>query len=473
MARATQDWCAYRSAIVDPISKEPSINPGQNAHVPKAHIRHRVIVASNNTPSRTSPTYPPNDVRLSLDSTVVKGAHGSSISINHLEELVDSMENFRFTTMVTTTILNRMADLRTIVDMTSNNLLNAGWDLLRLYMLWSEITADASSADVVGIVRPWSRLSKERVANACQNMKHALATHQAWTENMNCSRTLAETLNLMSNGWWVNFGERHRELAMLDPQDIADQVAIVMEMQLGIKEEVATPTALTRQRSLMRTPSTQSPSAMRSKNSFLAPVAENTEMGPLEKTRHSIATSHWTRKPAAEPQVPRWSLPTPSKIPRLAQHSSSRAIMQRAENTKQVVQEIPNFSRPTKPNSMARQSLPETNETALEPSSPPQVQPQANAIEDAESHKSPTKIHFRVQSRELPISPLVEASAPPAKAPRPMLLRSFPCVPSKIEKSIGRSSTESHRPLLNARRSDSLRRKLSVTLPRNYASKTL
>src|SRR3954467_5923293 len=101
MARATQDWCAYLSAIVDPVSKGLSINPGQDAHVPNAHTRRCTIVAPNFMPSRTSPTHPTNDVRFSLDSTVIEGTHGSDISIDHLEELADSMGNFRFTTMVT------------------------------------------------------------------------------------------------------------------------------------------------------------------------------------------------------------------------------------------------------------------------------------------------------------------------------------------------------------------------------------
>jgi len=382
------------------------------------------------------------------------------------------MENFRFTAMVTTATLNRTADVRTIVEMTSNNLLNAGWDLQRLYMVWSEITADAQSADVVGILKPWSRLSKARVAKVCQNLKHALAVHRTWTENMDCTRSLAINLNIMSDRWWLAFDQKHGELAMLDPHDIANQVAVVMEMHLGIKEQVPASTALTRRRSLTRSSSTRSSSAMRLKNSFLPPVAETIEIESLEKTRHSIATSHLTRTQTIEPRVPRGSLPATSRVPRLAQNPSSPAIAQHASDIKHVVQEIPNFSRPTKPITMARQSIPQTTQPMLEFPLPPQTQPQANATEDSHSNPVPTRIQLEQKSEERPMKPLVKTSAHPGKEPRPILLRAFPCVPSKAERSMGRMSTESHRPILDARLSDSLSRH-SVTLPHNRARRTV
>ncbi|EFQ85185.1 hypothetical protein PTT_19892 [Pyrenophora teres f. teres 0-1] len=395
------------------------------------------------------------------------------MSNDHLEELVDSIENFRFTTMVTTITLNRISDLRTIVAMTSNNLLNARWDLHRLYMAWSEITADAPSTDVVGILKPWSRLSKERVAKACQNMRRALAIHETWTENMDCARALAMTLNLMSKRWWRVFDKRYRELAMLDPWDVAGQVAVVMEMHLDIKEEVATPTTLTRQRSLTRAPSTRSSSAMRLRNPVLPSVAENTETESLEKTRHSIATSHLTRESSTETNGPRWSLPTTSRIPRPIQSSSAHAVAQSIINTKHHVQEIPNFSRPTKPTWTVSQSLQDNTQPELQSDSPPHVQPQTNVMEDSQSNPSPATIQPERKSEDLPAPSLVRAPSHSGKESRPILFRAFPCVPrGKIERSFGRKSTESHRPILHVRRSESISR-LSVNLTRNGATKTM
>ncbi|RMZ74282.1 glycosyl transferase family 2 [Pyrenophora seminiperda CCB06] len=464
MTRATQDWCAYFSAISDPISAGIQTSLGQDAHVPITHTPRCASVASNYTPSRTSRTYSSNDVRFSLDSTVLGSPHAPDIPIDQLEELVDSIGDFKFTAMVTATTLNRIADMRSIVDMTGNNLLNAAWDLQRLYMVWSEITLGAPSADVAGIVKPWSRLSKKRVAKACQNMKHALSTHQTWSESMNSARTLAINLNVMSNRWWIDFDERHGELATLDPHDIAGQVAVVMEMYLEIREEGVVSNAFACQRSSTHAPFTRPPSAMRLKNSSLPPVAENSEVKPLEKTRHSITTSHWKSKPTTELQVPRWSLPAKSGIPQLVQRPSSSASMHRASDIKYTI----NFSRPTRRILMARQSLLETNQAILQSLSPPQAQPHTNTIKDSQSDLVSNKIHLRAKSEELPTSSLISASTQSVKAPRPVVLRAFPSVPSKIERSIGRTSTESHRPILGTRRSISTPR-LSATLPRNYA----
>ncbi|KAI1569642.1 hypothetical protein PtrEW4_005776 [Pyrenophora tritici-repentis] len=429
------ELCAYFSAILDPIPTGHSTKLGQETRVPNTHTRRSAVVASNYAPSWISRRRPSNNARFSRRSTVVEGAHGSDVSNDHLEDLVDSIENFRFTTMVTTITLNKISDLRTIVVMTSNNLLNAGWDLHRLYMIWSEITADAPSDDVVGILKPWSRLSKERVAKACQKMERALAIHKTWTENMACTRTLAMTLNLMSQRWWRTFDERYRELAMLDPRDVAGQVAVVMEVHLDMKEEVVTPTAPTRRRSLKRGLSTRSSSATRLRNPVLPSVAETTEMEPLEKTRHSIATSHLTRRSSTGSNIPRWSLPATSRIPRPVQSSSAHVVAQPVIITKHAVQDIPNFSRPTKPTSMARQSPQNTTQPEMESGSPPDTQPQTHVIEDPQSNPAPTTTEPEKKSGERPAPSLVRAASYHGREPRPLLLRAFPCVPSKIERS--------------------------------------
>ncbi|KAG9383603.1 Nucleo P87 domain containing protein [Pyrenophora tritici-repentis] len=418
------ELCAYFSAILDPIPTGHSTKLGQETRVPNTHTRRSAVVASNYAPSWISRRRPSNNARFSRRSTVVEGAHGSDVSNDHLEDLVDSIENFRFTTMVTTITLNKISDLRTIVVMTSNNLLNAGWDLHRLYMIWSEITADAPSDDVVGILKPWSRLSKERVAKACQKMERALAIHKTWTENMACTRTLAMTLNLMSQRWWRTFDERYRELAMLDPRDVAGQVAVVMEVHLDMKEEVVTPTAPTRRRSLKRGLSTRSSSATRLRNPVLPSVAETTEMEPLEKTRHSIATSHLTRRSSTGSNIPRWSLPATSRIPRPVQSSSAHVVAQPVIITKHAVQDIPNFSRPTKPTSMARQSPQNTTQPEMESGSPPDTQPQTHVIEDPQSNPAPTTTEPEKKSGERPAPSLALAVSPPMHPSSPYHVQS-------------------------------------------------
>jgi hypothetical protein len=71
----------------------------------------------------------PTDPCMSLDSTTIESSLGSEPCADSHSELINSIEHFRFTALVNSSIIENVHDVRAVIDMISGNLLNVAPDL--------------------------------------------------------------------------------------------------------------------------------------------------------------------------------------------------------------------------------------------------------------------------------------------------------------------------------------------------------
>jgi hypothetical protein len=185
---------------------------------------------------------PPINSRRSLDSTAIESRPEHALCFNANHELEKSIDQFQFSILVKSTIIDHVKDIWAMVNMTSSNLLNIGWDLMRLLVIWRNITLNASDVDVLRLLQPWTRISKEHIAKACGLMQKGLQSYRDWFDIMDHASTIAKSRNAMNCEWWAIHDERLKELDVLhkmDFNDVAAQVQLVMEKCLGFDKEVA------------------------------------------------------------------------------------------------------------------------------------------------------------------------------------------------------------------------------------------
>ena len=135
-----------------------------------------------------------------------------------------------------------MQDTRDTVYMTSANLLNIGWDMKRLLVIWSRITSNAPDVGVLRVLQPWVRVPREAVAKACGLMQNGLQTYRDWKAISDHALMIAQQHHTISDGWWAMHYKRFEELdavKQLDFDDAFAQVELVMEKYLGFEKEVA------------------------------------------------------------------------------------------------------------------------------------------------------------------------------------------------------------------------------------------
>ncbi|KAF1836012.1 hypothetical protein BDW02DRAFT_259426 [Decorospora gaudefroyi] len=210
---------------------------------------------------------------------------------DHHRELLERIETFRFTTLVSISTINRAGDLRAIVNMTDNNLLNIRWDLERLLNLWSEIAGG------------WSRLSKEHVAKVCTDVRHGLAMYHDWSKNLEFSRQVATAKGVIGEGYWKEFYEKLEEVNDLDLEGMAAQVDVVLERYLGADEEAARSTALALEKSV-----TQQCSAIpipEARSPLVAQIVGQEHLMDPPVVFHEPLTKHHSVHSLDKPRYPR------------------------------------------------------------------------------------------------------------------------------------------------------------------------
>jgi hypothetical protein len=187
----------------------------------------------------------PDNPRRSLDTLAIKSRPGSEVTFkphSDIDLLVNSVERFRSTTLVKSTIIDNVQDTRDTVYMTSANLLNIGWDMKRLLVIWSRITSDAPDVGVLRVLQPWVRVPREAVAKACGLMQKGLQTYRDWKIISDHALMIAQQHHTISDGWWAMHHKRFQELDAVNQLDFDDafaQVELVMEKYLGFEKEVA------------------------------------------------------------------------------------------------------------------------------------------------------------------------------------------------------------------------------------------
>ena len=187
----------------------------------------------------------PDHSRQSLDTLAIRSRPGSEVTSkphSDIDLLVNSIERFRFTTLVKSTTIDNVQDTRDTVYMTSANLLNIGWDMKRLLVIWSRITSNAPDVGVLRILRPWVRVPREAVAKACGLMQKGLQTYRDWKAISDHALMIAQQHHTISDGWWAMHYKRFQELDAVNQLDFDDafaQVELVMERYLGFEKEVA------------------------------------------------------------------------------------------------------------------------------------------------------------------------------------------------------------------------------------------
>ncbi|RII24903.1 hypothetical protein CUC08_Gglean000255 [Alternaria sp. MG1] len=187
----------------------------------------------------------PDNPRRSLDTLAIKSRPGSEVTSkphSDIDLLVNSIERFRFTTLVKSTIIDNVQDTRDTVYMTSANLLNIGWDMKRLLVIWSRITSNAPDVGVLRALQPWVRVPRKAIAKACGLMQNGLQTYRDWKVISDHALMIAQQHHTISDGWWAMHHKRFQELDAVNQLDFDDafaQVELVMEKYLGFEKEVA------------------------------------------------------------------------------------------------------------------------------------------------------------------------------------------------------------------------------------------
>jgi hypothetical protein len=250
------------------LSCETASPPGNTA-VSTIHHSLSLFPRTSSTRAHSPDWIPaPDHSRQSLDTLAIRSRPGPEvISKPHsdIDLLVNSIERFRFTTLVKSTIIDNVQDTRDTVYMTSANLLNIGWDMKRLLVIWSRITSNALDVGVLRVLQPWVRVPREAVANACGLMQKGLQTYRDWKVISDHALMTAQQHHAISDGWWAMYHNRFQELDAVNQLDFDDafaQVELVMEKYLGFEKEVAVMRKLAPARSQRMTNATFASSAV-------------------------------------------------------------------------------------------------------------------------------------------------------------------------------------------------------------------
>lgn len=227
------------------LSCETAPPPGNTA-VSTIHRSLSLFPRTSSTRAHSPDWIPaPDNPRRSLDALAIGSRPGSEVTSkphSDIDLLVNSIERFRFTTLVNSTIIDNMQDTRDIVYMTSANLLNIGWDMKRLLVTWSRITSNAPDVGVLRVLQPWVRVPREAVAKACGLMQKGLQTYRDWKVISDHALMTAQHHHTISDGWWAMHYKRIQELDAVNQLDFDDafaRVELVMEKYLGFEKEVA------------------------------------------------------------------------------------------------------------------------------------------------------------------------------------------------------------------------------------------
>jgi hypothetical protein len=221
-------------------------SPTGNTAVSTIHHSLSLFPRTSSTRAHSPDWIPaPDNPRRSLDTLAIGSRPGSEVTSkphSDIDLLVNSIERFRFTTLVKSTIIDNVQDTRDIVYMTSANLLNIGWDMKRLLVIWSRITSNAPDVGVLRVLQPWVRVPREAVAKACGLMQKGLQTYRDWKVISDHALMIAQQHHTISDGWWAMHHKRFQELDAVNQLDFDDafaQVELVMEKYLGFQKEVA------------------------------------------------------------------------------------------------------------------------------------------------------------------------------------------------------------------------------------------
>ncbi|CAN9207194.1 unnamed protein product [Alternaria alternata] len=221
-------------------------SPPSNTVVSTIHHSLSLFPRTSSTRAHSPDWIPaPDNYRRSLDTLVIGSRPGSEVTSkphSDIDLLVNSIERFRFTTLVKSTIIDIVQDTRNTVYMTSANLLNIGWDMKRLLVIWSRITSNAPDVGVLRVLQPWVRVPREAVAKACGLIQKGLQTYRDWKVISDHALMIAQQHHTISDGWWAMHDKRFQELDavnQLDFDDVFAQVELVMEKYLGFEKEVA------------------------------------------------------------------------------------------------------------------------------------------------------------------------------------------------------------------------------------------
>jgi hypothetical protein len=363
-----------------------------------ASVESLPLVSNTNTTRSPSPTWvaAPTNVEFSNASTAVESASRSSTLIDIHQEFLDSIDNFRFSHMVSTKALSlsKARSFHAMVDMTCNNLFNAGWDLTRLYMIWCDIILDAPSAEVLKTTQPWTHLSKEYVAKACKHVMQGITTYRFWAEQVEYSRAVPLTRNMMGEGSWRSFDAKLLEFDSLRLDDITSQVEVVMEHCLGMKvKEVATPSA----------PSEDEKGTLDTPPSRVALLNE-VEVSSIDKAlegRLKVGEPESQETPEAATQPHAKSTDT---NPLLSNGSAHRPILLQTPASKSV----PGFARPTKASLRASQLPVQNGKRMPNTIITPEFLQLAVRVRNVRyaQHGSITAMQIKVQPRASPDLPL-------------------------------------------------------------------
>jgi hypothetical protein len=443
-----------------------------------ASVESLPLVSNSDTTRSPSPEWvaAPTNVELSNASTAVESASRSSTPIDIHQELLDSIDNFRFSHMVSTKALSlsKARNFHAMVDITCNNLFNAGWDLTRLYMIWCDIILDAPSAEVLEITQPWTRLSKELVAKTCKHMMQGITTYRFWAEQVEYSRAVPVTRNMMGEEFWRSFDAKLLEFDSLRLDDITSQVEVVMGRCLGMqKKGVTRPSAPSEQEGsfLDRWPSG-------------AVLVDEVEVSSIDKARegkHKVDEPESQETPQAATQPHAKST---DANPLLSNGSVHRPILLQKPASKS----LPGFARPTKASLRASQ-LPVQNgkrmPNTIIKSDFQQLAARVRNVRCAQ-HASTTTMKIKVQSRASPdlqlkikrrLKPVASSSHLPVKVtaePHAQSEATTFSTPSKV--AIARPGSSIKPPskvpatMRMPLRSDSVHDKRPAsTLPRNFS----
>jgi hypothetical protein len=411
----------------------------------------------------------PTRFRPSKVLPAIEPSSRSSTSIDLHQELLDSISNFRFSHMVSTDALtlDKARKFRAMIEITCNNLFNAGWDLTRLYMIWCDITEDVRSIEKLLTHQPWTRLNQEHVEKACELMLRGVSTYRFWAEQVEYSRAVPVTRVLMGEVFWKSFDAKLLEFDGLRLDGVTEQVEVIMEQCLGMKKkEVATLTAPSGEEGTIPatgtelTPVDQIPEQQSTADILEPPRNHTTPWSEMT----GIAIPQKTPAPVNEPQV-KSTHTKPLTLGPTAQHPL--LIPEQASKS------IPSFARPTK-SSLKASQLPVENGKPVPKIVTPEFQKLAADIENVRSQHLPQKIQrrvqpqatsnellpkFKVKSRASPDNPPIKLTIKPRRQLRPTAVISYIKLPSKVPATM-------RVPL----RSDSVHDKKSAsTLPRNFS----
>jgi hypothetical protein len=429
------------------------------------------LVENNETARLPSPDWvpAPSQTRLSNASIAVEPASRPEVLLDYDQELIDSIDKFRFSHMVPTHALslNKKRDFRAMVDMTCNNLFNAGWDLTRLHMIWCDIILDAPSVEVLKSVEPWKRFSKEHIAKVCAHALQAISTYSNWAKQVKYCRAVPVTRDTTGDEFWKSFDAKLLDFDGLRLDSITSQVELVMEQYLDIEKKIATPNAASEQEgtSPAMTPACallledvgpvfiaqvlEEHTANEPEHVYTPPTMDYTTSSSSKKVRHPAAIPQEKQESS---EVSQGGLSNVERLP------SSPAAQGPSLLQKPTSKSVPGFAQPTKTSLRAgQQSITTGNRT-----SKVAVNPVTARVPDVRSPPA-LMMPLKIQQR---MKPAASSGWAPTKkvdiGSRPATLSSCSKFRIKCQQSPVGSTTRSLR-------SDSVHdQKVASTLPRNF-----